>query len=377
MFRLFFLFLILPVHLLAQNLPAHQSSYVNDFAGLLDPETHARVETMLRDLRTGQDVEMTLVTINSRHDYGSSKPIADFATDLFNFWGVGHAERNDGILVLVAHKDREIRVVLGSGYPPMFDDRMEAVIDHHFLPWFRQGEFARGIEAGVTETIKRADLVEGDATRGLQINPPDSHETPEDAELNEQLKTRYEQEYATHRTRQILSWILWAVSGVGGTAGIVALVRYRRNRPRTCPKCSRQMVRLSEEDEDVWLSHGQTVEERLNSKDYDVWHCQHDDHVTISGYRKWFSGYSACAECNFRTLESDRVVLRSATKHSSGRARVDYDCQNCGHSYSRHVTIPRISDSSSSSGGSSSGGSSSGGSFGGGSSSGGGASGSW
>ena len=78
---------------------------------------------------------------------------------------------------------------------------------------------------------------------------------------------------------------------------------------------------------------------------------------------------STCPECAYRTLETTSTVLSAATKTSTGRKRIDYDCRNCSHSDSETRTIPKISESSSSG--------SSRSSFGGGSSSGGGASGSW
>ncbi|MDQ2089402.1 hypothetical protein [Marimonas arenosa] len=129
------------------------------------------------------------------------------------------------------------------------------------------------------------------------------------------------------------------------------------------------MLRAGEEADDEHLDGGQRLEEFLQSVDYDVWYCPDCGHMTIKGYRGWFSGYSTCPQCDYRTLETTSTVLKAATKSSSGRKRVDYDCRNCSYTDSEIRTIPKISDSSSSG--------SSRSSFGGGSSSGGGASGSW
>ena len=129
------------------------------------------------------------------------------------------------------------------------------------------------------------------------------------------------------------------------------------------------MLRAGEEADDEHLDGGQRLEEFLKSVDYDVWHCPDCGHMTIKRYLGWFSGYSTCPDCNYRTLETTSTVLQPATKTRSGRKRVDYECRNCRYTDSEIRTIPKISDKSSSG--------SSRSSFGGGSSSGGGASGSW
>ncbi len=350
---LMFLFILaLPLAATAQNYPAYQSTYINDFADLLPPDSEARVLAMLKAVREERGVEMTVVTVQSRLDYGPSPSIEAFATGLFNSWGVGNATRNDGIMILIAKQDRTMRIELGAGYPPTFDDRVKRVIDHHFIPWFKQDDYANGIEAGVAETIKRTWL----------------EFTDEGYTASSRLKA--ERDYAIDNAKSggLFAWIFGAVGLALSGYGLFGWRRWQRNRPRQCDLCGRKMTRLSEEDDDARLNQGQKVEESLKSKDYDVWYCRHDDNVLIEGYRKWFSGYAACDICGFRTLYSKRTAITAATTSNSGQARIDKTCRNCDYSDTDYVTIPMISKSSSSS---------SSGSFGGGSSSGGGASGSW
>lgn len=348
---LFFLIFLWPAQVTAQTYPDYTTTYVNDFAGLLGPASETRITDMLKSVRDDRGVEMTVVTINSRLDYGDSPSMEAFATGLFNAWGIGDAARNDGILILVIYSDREMRIELGAGYPPSFDDRVKRVIDHHFIPWFKTGDYENGIEAGVAETIKRTKLDGEDQSVSIGNSLRETGYTIRDSTSSGGL----------------FAWIFGALGLAGLGGGTFGIRRYLRNRPRICDICARKMARLNEQSDDAWLAHGQKVEESLQSKDYDVWYCRHDDHVLIEGYKSWFSSYSACPNCDYQTLHSNRTVLTSATTSSTGRARVDYNCRNCDHSYTEHVTIAKISKSSSSSGSS----------FGGGASSGGGASGSW
>jgi uncharacterized protein len=154
---------------------------------------------------------------------------------------------------------------------------------------------------------------------------------------------------------------------------------YYRSAPRSCPTCRAPMRRLSEGEEDAYLSKAQQVEEALHSADYDVWRCTVCEATTSTAYPGTDSTYEKCPHCKCLAyfLESNRTLLEP-TDVSRGKGESIHACKFCGH---RDVTayaiaIP-VASSSSSSGGSSSGGSSSGSSWGGGSSGGGGASSSW
>jgi hypothetical protein len=62
--------------------------------------------------------------------------IESFATNLFNAWGIGDAERNDGVLLLVARDDRLVRIELGAGYDPFDEGRLWTVFNEHILSDF-------------------------------------------------------------------------------------------------------------------------------------------------------------------------------------------------------------------------------------------------
>ena len=125
--------LILALILLGQNLilaqnryPYPSDKYVNDFAKILKPSERSELRTLLQDLDRQKKIEATVVTISSIKDYeGGTEGFETFATHLFNSWGIGHKERNDGILILVAVHDHKVRVELGSGYGAVLDSKMQ------------------------------------------------------------------------------------------------------------------------------------------------------------------------------------------------------------------------------------------------------------
>jgi len=141
--------------LLAAPYPDHTDLYVNDLAGVLGPKAVARLRADLQGLKAETGVEMTVLTIPSRTDYDLSPSIETFATGLFNRWGIGRTTYNDGILVLVAVGDHEMRIALGSGYDQGYDTLAQDIVNRWFLPAFRNGDYSGGIEDGVKEAIDR------------------------------------------------------------------------------------------------------------------------------------------------------------------------------------------------------------------------------
>ncbi|SLN31593.1 hypothetical protein TRL7639_01338 [Falsiruegeria litorea R37] len=331
------------------QLPGYSDVYVNDYVDLLTDEAEERIRAKFIELYDRTGVEMTLLTIQDMGFYGHSGDIRSFATATFNEWGVGNATRNDGVLILISRYDREMWIALGDGYDSSWDARMQRVVDNGFLPWFRADQYEAGLEKGTDETVREVSGV-------------------------------YPGQWDAGSFQRGVSWLWRKIQAIGhGLLGLVLvpiggfvwwLRKYMRNRPRPCTHCGAMMERAGEEAEDAHLDGGQQLEEYLKSVDYDVWHCRSCGHMDINRYRSWFSGYGACPQCNYRTLSTTSTVLSAATKSSTGRKRVDYDCKHCGHHDSEVRTIPKLSDSSSSGGSSRS-------SFGGGSSSGGGAGGSW
>ncbi|MFT7059212.1 MAG: hypothetical protein ACJASV_001719 [Pseudorhodobacter sp.] len=158
MIRLLAILIWLPLAAFAQSFPEPLSDTLSDFANLLDAESAARVTTQLQSLRDETGVHLVVVTIEQQSDYGSTERFPDFATKWFNRWGIGDATRNDGILILVARRDREMRIVLGDAYGPVWDGRAQRVIDTAMLPEFRGENYQAGIEAGVASARERLAL---------------------------------------------------------------------------------------------------------------------------------------------------------------------------------------------------------------------------
>lgn len=136
------------------NYPEHYSNYVNDFAKMLSQMDTNALLGALEELERSAGIEITLVTIASLADYDAqSMPLPDYAARLFDTWGVGDKEKNNGVMVLVSLNDREVWIEMGLGYAGQYDAQMQTVVDTRMLPYFRNGEYSRGLYEGVNAVI--------------------------------------------------------------------------------------------------------------------------------------------------------------------------------------------------------------------------------
>jgi uncharacterized protein len=207
----------------AQTLPQPVSDTVSDFAAVLDATDEGRIARALQQVRDETGVQMVVVTMPSLAVYGGAGQRLDaYAKALFNAWGVGGADRNDGILMLVVTGDREVRIALGAGYDAVYDGRAARVLSTAVLPEFREGRLASGIEAGITSARERLITP---FLAGQPVSLTDGF-APE-GEAGSSLPV---------------------VGGIGGMVALLAFGIWRSVRSRrTCPKCGKPTLTRTNE----------------------------------------------------------------------------------------------------------------------------------
>ncbi len=134
--------------------PNPDAGYVTDLANLLTDEEEEQLEKLLfaREKETG--VEIAVVTINSIKDFPgtSNRTIEEFATALFDAYGIGNMPKNDGVLLLVARMDRKARIELGAGYGHRRDSDASRIMNKKIIPSFKKNLYGQGIIKG-TESL--------------------------------------------------------------------------------------------------------------------------------------------------------------------------------------------------------------------------------
>lgn len=129
---------------------------VIDEAGLLSANDVIELNATLADLESKSSDQIVVYTTSSLQGY----PIEEFAYRLGRHWGIGQAPIDNGILLIVAPIERQIRIEVGRGLEPQMTDLLsKLIIENAILPGFRRGDFPGGIKAGVRD-IK--DVLLGD-----------------------------------------------------------------------------------------------------------------------------------------------------------------------------------------------------------------------
>lgn len=118
--------------------------YVSDFANVVDTQSREAAEQYCYKLEQATGVQMALVTVDSL----DGAPIEDFANDLLRKWGVGHKGQNDGLLLLLAIKDRKERVEVGYGLEPILPDGFVGDVAVDMRPLLRQGQYGAALLQG-------------------------------------------------------------------------------------------------------------------------------------------------------------------------------------------------------------------------------------
>ena len=97
--------------------------------------------------------QIVVVIIDSISPYSD---IQKFATDLSNYWGVGDAEKNNGLTIVMCNTCRKIGISTGTGTELILTNEIcKKVIDQTIIPEFKNGNFYNGIKNGVVELIEK------------------------------------------------------------------------------------------------------------------------------------------------------------------------------------------------------------------------------
>lgn len=124
--------------------------YVNDFANLITSGDQNRLNIIIKNLKDQTTAEIAIVTIKST----DSEPIENYAVKLFEKWGIGQKGKDNGILVLVAVNDRNVRIEVGYGLEGAVTDAISRnIIETYFVPNFKQGNYSTAILSGVQAIV--------------------------------------------------------------------------------------------------------------------------------------------------------------------------------------------------------------------------------
>ena len=92
---------------------------VSDFAGIIESSDIEKIDSYIQDIEEKTSVEIAIITVKSLE----GRPIDEVALELFNKFGVGKKDDNNGILLLISTGDSKFRIEIGIGLEKILSDR--------------------------------------------------------------------------------------------------------------------------------------------------------------------------------------------------------------------------------------------------------------
>ena len=282
-------------------------NYVNDLAEIVSPSTEKNLNQKLAAFEKQTGNQLAVLTIPSLE----GENLEAYANTVFNEWKIGQKTHNNGVLLLIAKGDRKLRIEVGYGLEHLLTDgEAGRIIRKVITPQFKQGDFDLGITQGIQSIQDEVQGYVGIPERESNYQPP--------------------------------FWLLF----IAFIALVVLLVvlwkSYKRYRPRVSEKTGRKMFRLSEKEEDAFLTETEQYEEQIGSIDYDVWVTADRGEYEVIAYNKFFSPYEVCPKCNTKAFGiSQRKVITRPTYYRKGKGIMTKTCSYCDHSEEEYYSIAK------------------------------------
>ena len=146
------------------SFPERGTAPVLDGADIIDEATEARLTQALDEFEERNQRQFVVATVPTLDGYD----IADYGYQLGREWGLGDAENNDGIILLIAPNERKMRVEVGYGLEAIIPDGLAYEYVEGMKPYFRDGDYSGGIEWGTNQIIQQLELPPEEAAQVAQ-----------------------------------------------------------------------------------------------------------------------------------------------------------------------------------------------------------------
>jgi uncharacterized protein len=141
------------------------SRRVTDHTATLSSEQVAVLENKLAAFEAKKGSQIAVLMVPTTQ----SKDIAEFGIEVADLWHIGRKGVDDGVILIVAKDDRKVRLEVGYGLEGIVPDAVaKRIIADTITPYFKDGDYAGGIDAGVVQLMK---LIEG------EVLPPPSEDS--------------------------------------------------------------------------------------------------------------------------------------------------------------------------------------------------------
>ena len=127
--------------------------FINDYGHVFTKAQKNELSKIVYDYSRKITRQIVVITVDRINPYND---IHKYATDLGNTWGIGTAEKDNGLIIVLCKPCRKISIATGTGTEKILTDEIcKEVIDKSIIPEFKKGDFYKGIKNGTIELIKQ------------------------------------------------------------------------------------------------------------------------------------------------------------------------------------------------------------------------------
>lgn len=344
------------------------TKFVSNPNGILSSTTVAQLNATIRQAWRQSSCEFMVAVV----DHTDPEDIDQFATELFEAWGLGKKDKDNGVLMVVAKDQRQAIIRTGYGVEGILPDiTCWHILDQDMFPDFKKNDYDAGVTAGVDQVCKI--LTDPEYAAEVQSKYANHKQLTEDDDfwawfggyiclsliITLIAIGYFWWVYFSNKKTPALGYNklkkfnlpVAVLAAIGLGIPILAyfrlhnLMRRLRNTGRKCPHCGTEMVKQDEEHDNYYLNTGQDMEEQLNSVDYDVWLCPKCGEKDVIPFDNPDSPYVKCPTCGAKTARLESVrVLRPATTQQEGEEAYIYHCEHCRNNHQKRRTIPKKAD---------------------------------
>jgi uncharacterized protein len=127
------------------------TSQVTDLTGTLSTAERQALESKLRDWEARTTNQLVVLIVPTT----APEPIEEYSLRVAEAWKIGQKGKDNGAIFVIAKDDRRMRIEVAYGFEGVLTDvTARRIIGETVAPYFKQGQFYAGINAGVDRIIE-------------------------------------------------------------------------------------------------------------------------------------------------------------------------------------------------------------------------------
>lgn len=132
------------------------SGHVIDQTATLDANQQRALEQTLSAFEAKKGSQIAVLIVSTTEP----EAIEQYSLRVAEQWKLGRKKVDDGVILLIAKNDRTLRIEVGYGLEGALNDATsKRIISEVITPYFKQGDFNGGINAGVNQITR---VIEGE-----------------------------------------------------------------------------------------------------------------------------------------------------------------------------------------------------------------------